>query len=164
MSCERLRTETFQRIQGEQSSGHVTGGGDKTSMYVRMIVYEQGRWNVLRVRRPLNAQHFVVMASVGAVQIERSKLSDEMIGRAPNLDVRVMGDCDVSIDNVSLIEETNRSPLYFYTHFPSGENSKALTGFWKLKWCKMAPLLKLTSKARPSEVWVRESIRRHKGR
>ena len=42
---------------------------------------------VLGVRRPFNAQHLVMMPSVGTMKVEGSKFSDEMIGRAPDLDV-----------------------------------------------------------------------------
>lgn len=57
--------------------------------------------DVLGVRRPLNAQDLVMMAGVSAMKVERSKFSDEMIGRAPDLDVRVMGDRNVSRDALS---------------------------------------------------------------
>ena len=42
------------------------------------------------------------------------------------------------------------------TYFPSGENWIVRIGLWKLKWCNTTPLLKLTSKARPSESDVSE--------
>ena len=49
----------------------------------------------LGIRRPLNAQNFIMMTRVRSVEHERSKLPHQMVGRSPDLDMRIMGDCDV---------------------------------------------------------------------
>ena len=88
-----------------------------------------------------------MMAGVGAVQVERSKLSDKVIGCSPHLDVRVVRSSNVS----NMTHETRELQAEFcMTYLPSGENFNACTGLWKLKWCRTTPRLKLTRRARPS--------------
>ena len=71
-------------------------------MHVRTIISEEGWRYVLGVRRPFNAQHFAMMPRVSTMKVEGSEFSDKMIGRAPDLDVRVMRHCNISRDRLSL--------------------------------------------------------------
>ena len=64
------------------------------SMSERLQVRKTGG-DVLGVRRPLDAQHLAMMPGVSTMKVEGSKFPDEMIGCAPDLNVRIMRDRNV---------------------------------------------------------------------
>lgn len=79
MARKGLRAEALDGIQREQPCSHISRGGDKT----------------LRVWGPLDADNLVVMPGIRAVELERREFSNKVVGSTPDLDMRVMLDCDV---------------------------------------------------------------------